>query len=343
MTEIKILFFADSHLGYDLPHRPRIERRRRGEDLFKNYLQVLRFARQKKVDLVIHGGDLFDQPRASPAIIERAYRPLYELACAGIPLYLVPGNHERSHLPEHLYLSHENIRIFDKPATYTQQIGDKTISLSGFPFTRKVRENFPTLLGQTGYQDQEADWRCLCVHQTFEGARVGPVDFTFRDGPDIIPPEWVPEDFSAVLSGHIHRAQQLDQSLGGAELNVPVIYPGSIERTSIAERFEDKSFRLIKLNEEKGEMIQELETHPLPARPMLKVSVPVENDPPDQVLVQIRDRLSLLSPDAVVRVELTGRRAEQIQNMITAASLRAAAPGSMNISFGFNRKLQAST
>ncbi len=341
MTEIKILFFADSHLGYDLPRRPRIERRRRGEDLFKNYLQVLQFARHKKVDLVVHGGDLFDHPRVSPAVIERAYRPLYEIACAGIPVYLVPGNHERSHLPEHLYLSHENIRIFDSPATYTQQIGDKTISLSGFPFTRKVRENFPDLLRQTGYQDQEADWRFLCAHQTFEGAKVGPVDYTFRDGPDNIPPEWVPEDFGAVLSGHIHRAQQLDHTLDGDQRVVPVIYPGSIERTSIAERFEDKSFRLIKIISDQGKMIQELETHPLPARPMLKVSVPVEDDPPDQVLAQIHGRLSLLSPEAVVRVELTGRRAEQIQNSITAASLRAAAPESMNISFGFNRLISA--
>ena len=67
-------------------------------------------------------------------------------------------------------------------------------------------------------------------------------------------------------------------------------------------------------------MIQKVETHPLPSRPMLKVSVPVENDLPDQVLAQIRGRLSLLNPDAVVRVELTGSRAEQIQNSITAAS-----------------------
>jgi DNA repair protein SbcD/Mre11 len=342
MTEIKILFFADSHLGYDLPRRPRIERRRRGEDLFKNYLQVLQFGRQKKVDLVVHGGDLFDHPNISPAIMERAYRPLYELACAGIPVYLVPGNHERSRLPEHLYLSHENIRVFDRPATYTQQIEDLTISLSGFPFTREVRENFPALLRQTGYQDREADWRYLCLHQTFEGARVGPVDFTFREGPDNIPPEWMPEDFGAVFSGHIHRAQQLEQTLSGRLLTVPVIYPGSIERTSLAERFEDKSFRLIRLFSDQGKMIQELETHPLPARPMLKVSVPVEDDPPDQVLVQIRDRLSLLNPEAVVRVELTGRRAEQIQNSITAASLRAAAPGSMNISFGFNREMKVS-
>ena len=133
MDEINILFFADSHLGYDLPRRPRIERRRRGEDRFKNYLQVIQFARQKKVDMVIYGGDLFDHPRVSPAIIERAYRPLYEIACAGIPVYLVPGNHERSHLPEHLYLSHENIRIFDRPVTYTQQIGDKRSPYPVFP------------------------------------------------------------------------------------------------------------------------------------------------------------------------------------------------------------------
>ena len=91
-------------------------------------------------------------------------------------------------LPEHLYLSHENIRIFDRPVTYTQKIGDKTISLSGFPFTTEVREKFPALLGQTRYQDQEADWRYLCAHQTFEGAKVGPVDFTFREGTDNIPP-----------------------------------------------------------------------------------------------------------------------------------------------------------
>lgn len=340
---IKILFLADTHLGFDLPRQPRIERRRRGEDFFSNYLQVLNIARRKKVDLIVHGGDLFHHGRVSPAIVEKAYRPLYEIACDGLPVFLVPGNHERSRLPGHLYLSHENIHIFDHPATSTIQVRDRRIAMSGFPFTRMVRDKFQSILKQTGYKDVDVDAHYLCTHQAFEGATVGPVDYTFREGPDNIPPEWVPDDFSMVLSGHIHRAQKLDHTLDGQPLDSPVIYPGSIERTSVSERFEDKSFTLINLSWQDGRLTQELETQFLPARPMLKVSVPVKDHPPDQVLIHIRGRLSLINPDAVVRVELTGNRAEQIQRSITAASLRAAAPGSMNITFRHNLERTAVT
>jgi len=333
---IKILFFADSHLGYDLPLQPRIERRRRGNDFFSNYQLILDFARRKKVDLIVHGGDLFFRSKVSPAIIDKAYEPLFEVANSGIPIYIVPGNHERSRLPEHLYLAHENIRIFDQSMTYSLKVKERTLALSGFPFTRGVREKFPDLLRQTGWESSQADAHFLCVHQTFEGAVVGPVDFTFHEGPDNIPPEWMPGQFNAVLSGHIHRAQMLEKTLDDEPLAVPVIYPGSIERTSVAERFEEKSFHLIKLAWEKGEMTTEIETHPLPTRPMVKVSLPVEDYPPDQVLVHIRDRLSLVKKDAVVRVELTGSRAEKVQGLISAARLRAAAPQSMNITFGLN-------
>ena len=338
---INILFFADTHLGFDLPLHPRVERRRRGDDFFNNYQRILKFARRKKVDLIVHGGDFFFRSKVSPAILDRAYESLFEVANAGIPIYIVPGNHERSRLPEHLFLAHENIHLFDQPGTFSQQVGNHKVALSGFPFTRKVKDKFLHLLDRTGYKGIEADVHYLCTHQAFEGARVGPVDYTFREGPDNIPPEWVPVKFDAVLSGHIHRAQQLDHNLDGQQLKVPVIYPGSIERTSVAERFEDKSFRLIKLLPEKGKITQEVETHPLQTRPMLKVSVPVMDHPPDQVLIHIQGQLSLLNPNAVVRVELIGQRAEQIQRSITAASLRAAAPGSMNISFGLNLGMPA--
>ena len=57
-TGPRILLLADTHLGFDLPLRPRVERPRRGADFFRNFELALRPALQGKVDLVIHGGDL---------------------------------------------------------------------------------------------------------------------------------------------------------------------------------------------------------------------------------------------------------------------------------------------
>jgi DNA-3-methyladenine glycosylase len=38
---VRILFLADTHLGFDLPERPRVDRRRRGPDFFANFVRAL--------------------------------------------------------------------------------------------------------------------------------------------------------------------------------------------------------------------------------------------------------------------------------------------------------------
>jgi len=58
MGIIRILFLADTHLGFDLPFRPRIQRRRRGPEFFANFKRALLPALQGRVDSVVHGGDL---------------------------------------------------------------------------------------------------------------------------------------------------------------------------------------------------------------------------------------------------------------------------------------------
>jgi DNA repair exonuclease SbcCD nuclease subunit len=328
---IKILLFSDSHLGFDQPIRPRIERRRRGTDFFSNYQRVLNAALKQKVDLIVHGGDLFFRSKVHPGIVDRAFAPLLEVANQGVPVYLVPGNHERSKLPDHLWLTHDNIRVFDRPRTFLQRVDDKTITLAGFPFTRKVRDKFPSLLKETCYQEYDADLRYLCLHQTFEGAVVGPTDFTFRSSPDNIPGSEIPADFNAVLSGHIHRGQQLTQTLNGLPLPAPVIYPGSIERTSFAERFEEKYYVLLKIYPRPDKPLQVIEYHKLPTRPMVKLKIPVEDRNTSQVKLLIRDRLNLIDPQAVVRIDLTGKNGELTSSGLTAAGLRSLAPGSMNV------------
>jgi len=41
-SDIRILLLADSHLGFDLPVRPRVVRRRRGHDFLANYAAALK-------------------------------------------------------------------------------------------------------------------------------------------------------------------------------------------------------------------------------------------------------------------------------------------------------------
>ena len=55
---IKILFFSDSHLGFDYVLK-KSKTSHRGEDFFKNFEFILNRAIDLNVDLVIHGGDLF--------------------------------------------------------------------------------------------------------------------------------------------------------------------------------------------------------------------------------------------------------------------------------------------
>jgi len=114
---VKLLFLADSHLGFDYPFRPRIKRRRRGEDFFKNYERALEPARKGEVHAVIHGGDLLFRSKVRAQLVDMAMMPLKEIADQGVKIYLVPGNHERSRIPFGILSMHPNIHIFWQPSS----------------------------------------------------------------------------------------------------------------------------------------------------------------------------------------------------------------------------------
>ena len=106
---IKALLLADTHLGFDLPSRPRVEKRRRGPDFFANTRLALEPALDGEVDLVVHGGDLLYRSKVPAWLVEQSLEPLLEVADSGTPVILVPGNHERSALPYPLLASHRHL------------------------------------------------------------------------------------------------------------------------------------------------------------------------------------------------------------------------------------------
>ncbi|NJD18442.1 MAG: metallophosphoesterase, partial [Gemmatimonadetes bacterium] len=103
---VRILFLADTHLGFDLPVAPRVRRRRRGHDFLANYLRALTPALRGEVDAVVHGGDVFHSPRVPKTLAIQAYDPLRAGAEGGIPVFAVPGNHERARLPHPRFALH---------------------------------------------------------------------------------------------------------------------------------------------------------------------------------------------------------------------------------------------
>ncbi len=335
---LRVLLLADSHLGFDLPIRPRVKRRRRGYDFQSNHEEALRPALEGKVDLVVHGGDVFHRPHVPPSLVHQAFEPLLKVAESGVPVFVVPGNHERSRIPHDRFAAHPRLHIFRGPETRVVQLRGMRVALSGFPYHRRgIRDRFPGVLEETDWRRKEADIRLLCLHHCVEGATVGPSDFTFRFAPDVIRCGDLPPDFAAVLSGHIHRHQVLRRDLDGRILPTPVLYPGSIERTAFAEMDEAKGFLIfdIEAGPQGGKLGRE-HFVPLPARPMvLRELYPRAGMATgwlgEDLEAQLRTTLADTPENAVLRIRIHGQVEPHLRPLLTASHMRRISPTEMNI------------
>jgi len=334
--QVRIVFFADTHLGFDYPLRPRVERRRRGQDFFDNFGRVLDYAASTRPDLVVHGGDLFYRSKVPQPIVDKVYDALWRFAQTGIPILIVPGNHERSRLPTSIWLAHPNIHVFDAPKTYRFAASGTTIAVSGFPFVRgDIRRRFKEVLAETGWEDSPAGIKLLCLHHAVEGAMVGPSDYTFRSSPDVVRMSDIPMDFVAVLAGHVHRRQVLKKTIGKDELQV--IYPGSTERTSFAEKDKPKGFYDIKIGPGPAgeDWVTALDFLELPARPMVDIEVGAEIRA-SGLRGYLLGRIATLDRNAVVRLRCASQLDAATGTMLTARFLRSVFPSSMSIQLSIN-------
>jgi DNA repair protein SbcD/Mre11 len=326
--DIRILLLGDSHLGFDLPVQPRSGRRRRGYDFLANYAIALEPAMRGDVDLVVHAGDVFDRPSVVPSIAYQAYQPLKRVADAGVPVFIVPGNHERSRLPHASLASHPGIHVFDRPRTIVAEVRGRAVALSGFPYERReVRTRFADLLEATAWRDHDTAHRLLCIHHCVEGATVGPANFTFATAADVIRVRDIPSVFTAVLSGHIHRHQVLMANRWSA--CPPVLYPGSIERTSFAEMDEPKGFMVVRLGEDARDV--RWERRHLPARPMVRRDIDASGMSASCFGAVIRGAIAEAARDAVLSIRVAGVLTPEHRRALSAPRLRDVTPPTMNI------------
>ena len=338
MRNIHVVLFADSHLGFDYPMRPRIEKRRRGNDFFRNFGIVLSYARRNSIDLLVHGGDLFYRSKVPDMIVDKVYQSLSDFAMGNIPVYIVPGNHERSCLPPSLFINHKHIHIFNQPKTYFLTISSVKLALSGFPYIRdNIQKQFSKILEQSNYGKENADIKLLCMHQTIEGVRVGPSNYVFRKGKDVVPRAKLPNDVTAVLCGHIHRNQiMINQSRHRGYLS-PVIYPGSIERTSFAEINEKKGFyHLIFTNYRHScWQLKNARFISLPTRPMMKISINMQQ-PINEIERELVKKISPMDKNSIINLKLNYTEDNANPASLAANRIRELLPPTMSFQLKLN-------
>lgn len=311
---MRILFFADSHLGIDYPQHRKSSRAYRGDDFFNNFQRLLKTAEDEQFDLVIHGGDLFDRSKVPEHVVNRAYDMLFGLADKGIPIVLVPGNHDRSTLPTSLFLQHPNLHIFYEPGTFSFTSGSLTLQVAGFPFIRKIGAEIGAVLKDINALIEPGSASLLLMHQAVEGALVGPSNYMFRRAVDVIAQRDLQGPYLAYLSGHIHPHQVLpiEQNVGDG---VPFIYPGSIEATSFAEAGETKGYVVLEIDQEHG---LSYDFRPLPHRDLVVLNLPDELRSSERESWLV-DQLKGLDRRAMVRIEVDD---PEVSKWLSAAQLR---------------------
>ena len=123
----------------------------------------------------------------------------------------------------------------------------------------------------------------------------------------------------------------LTRDLGGRPLAAPVPYPGSIERTSLAEVGEPKGFVVVHLTPgEDGGRVR-WEFRPLPARPMVLEELAAAGLSDRALVSAIRAIVAAAPPDAVLRIRLRGVTGGSGALVPSQPHVRALAPETMNL------------
>ncbi|MEN8098056.1 MAG: hypothetical protein ABFQ89_03175, partial [Chloroflexota bacterium] len=185
---------------------------------------------------------------------------------------------------------------------------------------------------------KENDISIIVLHQVIAGATVGPSDYMFRYGNDVIPTTMLPEGHAAVLCGHIHRHQVIRYDLDGRQLPYPIIFAGSTTRTSFAEADETKGYIVAKFDRSSspGGVLRSSSFFPLPSRPMVTINLAINGKSDSYQVDQLVAKLSQIDENSLVRLLIDGCEASQQRGteIFSAPVLRSIAPETMNISLG---------
>ena len=293
---ITILHTSDTHL--DVPAMKFQARRfERKKDFLNSFDTVIEYALEKKPDLFLHSGDLFDglNPRNPVrAHVMEAFRKLYDKQ---IPIFIISGNHDVPRARRHgvapllEYARAGFIHFFqdwETIQTNTITVDNLDVEVSGLSFNPQILPSEDPLkqLSIPG----KGDVNILLAHYNVEGLRG-----TFPHEPDILLKS-VPKKLTYLAAGHNHQFQK--QKVG----NTTICTPGSTEYVSFSEEGQQKGFVWLEVD---SDGVQNLRQIPIDTRPMKTIDVTIPEDANINQLL-IKEITRLRNPQLILRFRLKG-------------------------------------
>lgn len=340
---IRVLHFADLHIGMEAYGQidPQTGLNRRVVDFLGAFDAVVEHAIREEADLVLFCGDAFKNRDPSPTYLREFAARLRRLLEAGIPVFLLVGNHdlpgmEKRATPLDVFgefrpLMREGDRLMVGRQEKVHRIRTRRglLQLIAMPFPvrarllkaeawrnlpleeldHKLREALRLLLQRM--LETEIDPALPTVvagHFSVEGATYGSERQVMIGYDVVLPPSMFQHPaIDYVALGHIHKHQAMTVGDGYP----PIVYSGSVERVDFTEEGEPKGFCWVEVRRG-GTQWRFVE---LPARRFTTLSIDLRNasDPEMAAIAQIRRAVPSIR-EAVVRVHIR-IRPEQIEGL----------------------------
>lgn len=329
---MKILHFADLHLGVErYGHiNPDTGLSTRLEDFLKALDQVVEYALENKIDLVLFCGDTYKTREPTQTQQREFAKRINRLSTNDIPIFLLIGNHD---LPNAIgrattteifdTLAIKNVYVSNHPELYRIPTKSGIIQIASLPWLRrstlltkeetknlnftqlneKLQQVLTNIIATNASKLDPALPAILAAHVWVSGARVGS-EKTMTIGQEhaLLPGNVANPAFDYIALGHIHRRQVLSP-------NPPVVYAGSLERLDFGEEEDDKGFYLVEINPDKetGKREVSFDFHQITGRRFLTININIESqdiNPTSTVLKAIAEQQDKLR-DAIVRLQIS--------------------------------------
>ena len=328
---MRILHFSDLHIGVENYGRPdpKTGLSTRLGDFLGSLDQVVEFALNEGVDLVLLAGDAYKGRDPTQTHQREFAKRLNRLSQAGIPTFLLVGNHDLPAASSRATavdifptLEVANIHVGNSLKTYDVATPSGPLQVLAVPWPRRsailsredsrdmsieqvrrtLEERLTDGIEAAASQLDPTIPAILTGHVTVNGATVG-TERSMMLGQDhvLLVSALVRPQVEYIALGHIHKHQILrpDPPM--------VVYSGSLQRVDFSEEGDEKGFCVIDLDPAapQGQRMTKFEFHKLDARSFVTVDVTVESQDVDPTATVVRAIARKEIAGAVVRVRIS--------------------------------------